>query len=237
MGGGLGSVLHMITTLRNNRNLLRKSNIFKRKKHYFEVNKEDYFAGSKRRIEVKPISAEELEKIRVKTKTENRRTTILSLSFSLVTITILALVTILIVKHLVKSQKEYELEQKRIIEAQRIAESEEKRKEYSFYIHDGDSWLNKKNYRNAIFQYNMALITDFNNYEAKKRLMLVYSLQCTHENIGCEYSIYQLEQLISQYPNDMELYELIIGCKEFIGDTTKLNKYYTRIADIDSTTF
>ncbi len=57
--GGEGSTQHMIITMRNNLNMLRKKSMFKRERSFLNVKKE-YYKASKGKIASKKLTKEEL---------------------------------------------------------------------------------------------------------------------------------------------------------------------------------
>ncbi|MEN8125418.1 MAG: hypothetical protein ABFR32_09845 [Bacteroidota bacterium] len=86
--GGEGSILHMITSLRNNRSLLRKKSMFKKDRSFLSVKKE-YYKASKGKIASKKLSKEELLLIRKKVIKKRRRENIKSLIILFVIITLI----------------------------------------------------------------------------------------------------------------------------------------------------
>lgn len=70
--GGEGSMQHMITTLRNNKALLRKRSMFK-KSDSFRDKRIAYYKLSKGAINNRKLTKKELRVIRAKIKADNRK--------------------------------------------------------------------------------------------------------------------------------------------------------------------
>ena len=177
-GGGLGPVLHMINTLRSNRELLKRPTRFnKRGKHFFDKDREDYLTGPKGKINIQPVSKEKLEEYKARNKKERVKEKKRLVILSIITFIILSIVSAQII---ISSIKEH---QKMITlkENQKKVLNNEIKKKYQFFLNDGDKWLNERNYYNAIFQYKLAIKTGFNDKEAQERLMYTYCLQCQNE--------------------------------------------------------
>ncbi len=81
-------------------------------------------------------------------------------------------------------------------------------KKYLFYINDGDAWLRKWHYHNAIFQYRKALELYPGNYEARYRIAIAYSYQCQYAYEGCEDGKKLVEELKREFPKRSELSEV-----------------------------
>jgi hypothetical protein len=94
--GGEGSIQHMITTLRNNRNMLRKKGMFQRDRS-FTRRKEEYHKASKGINTSKKLSKEELLLIRNKVIANRRRENIKAfLVFIIIVILIISMVVFVI---------------------------------------------------------------------------------------------------------------------------------------------
>lgn len=69
--GGEGSTQHMIITMRNNLNMLRKKSMFKRERSFMNIKKE-YYKASEGKIAAKKLTKKEVLIIRNKV-IKNRR--------------------------------------------------------------------------------------------------------------------------------------------------------------------
>jgi len=199
--GGEGSMQAMNTILRNNRNLLRKKSMFKRDQSFFKARKE-YLKAANGEIDFKKISKSELRKIREKVikerKFENLRVWMITLA-----ILIPIIVFGVYISNQFKIENEQHFEQEQLIIAEH--QFDKKMDSYDFFIEEGDKWIEKKNWRNAIYQYNNAVKVFPKKYEANYRLALAYSYNCKFENKDCEKGNRLVDRLLKVAPNDKDL--------------------------------
>ena len=85
--GGEGSIQGMITSLKNNKKLLRTKRLFKKEKTFLSLKK-DYFKASNGVFDFKKISKEELLEIRKKVLKERKKE---DLIFATIAITIISI--------------------------------------------------------------------------------------------------------------------------------------------------
>ena len=194
--GGEGSIQSMITILRNNKRLLRKRDPFRRGKG-FERLRDDYRKFSQGQIESKTVTQSQLREIRKRViqerRKENMRTWIIGVVISIVAVG----VTIMGYKGI----QNYEAELDEI----EIKASTDK---YLFYIQDGDKWLEKGHYHNAIFQYLLAKEIYPSEYNVNYRLALAYGSWCEYDQTGCTEGRRIYENLSEQFAIKSELKEL-----------------------------
>jgi len=199
--GGEGSMQAMNTILRNNRNLLRKKSMFKRDQSFFKARKE-YLKAANGEIDFKKISKSELRKIREKVikerKFENLRVWMITLA---ILIPIIAFGVYISNQFKIENELHFEQEQLIIAEHQ----FDKKKDNYDFFIEEGDKWIEKKNWRNAIYQYNNAVKVFPEKYEANYRLALAYTYNCKFENKDCEKGNRLVDRLLEVAPNDNDL--------------------------------
>ena len=228
-GGGLGSVLHMIITLRNNRDLLRGPKRFNEKKDFFNNQKELFFHGRNTSIEIHPLSKEELKALKEKIRREKIKTK------RRIVVSIMSVAFIFIAGVVIVSQSTKRLSEKDKQELKRRAEEDFKirKANYTDYIKNGDAFLNKKYYDQAIFEYGMAVDMEINDLEAQKKLMLAYYQKCIHKQYDCDFAANKLEAVLIKYPEEKEFYEYLIACKEYQGDTTDLVKYQKKLNELN----
>jgi len=118
------------------------------------------------------------------------------------------------------------------LKSQKIIENEKRKADYAQYMKYGDLFLKRKIYTDAVYEYQQALHTRFNDAEAHKKILLAYSLQCFNEDRSCEYTVYKLKELIDRYPQDQELYRMLFDCMEYTGDTTGRYAYYLKMINL-----
>ncbi len=80
--------------------------------------------------------------------------------------------------------------------------------EYAAFIQEGDIWINKKNWHNAIFKYSQAVELFPAKYEANYRLILAYSYNCAYTNEDCELGNELNNKFLKLFPEDENLIEL-----------------------------
>jgi hypothetical protein len=83
-----------------------------------------------------------------------------------------------------------------------------KRTLYLNLIDDGDNWLNKRDWSNAIVQYQEAYELFPKEYDINYRLVSAYCYRCNAEFIDCKKAKELLDQILNEYPNKQELLKL-----------------------------
>lgn len=168
--------------LRNNKNLLRGKRLFKKEDSYSDKKKElmNLYGGE---LAFKELSKEELKQVKQEIREKIRRNTIRNRVFSfIVVILFLAASTFLVLK--------FNQSQNEIKSIQRVkVEKEYKKKflpKFNFCIQDGDNWLEKEHYKNAIHQYKQALSYFPENKLAKAKLRNAYKKRCENTNTDCD---------------------------------------------------
>jgi hypothetical protein len=188
----------MIITLRNNKALLKKrKNIFDSDNSFGKLRTE-YKRAAKNGLVLKEASAEELLEIRkkiiVKRKKEARRRILFASIFFVLSAGLIA----------------YWLSNWRVsysnqVRLQKEAQLSKGHNKYLFYIADGDEWLNKGKWKNAIFQYKLALDMHPTNFDVRYRLALAYASACTKANSYCAEGELLVFKLLDEQPTNKEL--------------------------------
>ncbi len=194
-----GSLNHMVITLRNNAKLLRKRSLFKKERSFLR-GEEMEFKHSYQGIPSKPVSKEKLQKIKEKIQQEQRRD---RNKLMLITLFFLPL----IVFSVYTAFKDFTFGFPKLITSNNheLIPLQEKQKKYYFYIEDGDAWLAKHHYNNAIFQYRNALKVFPSEYDAQYRLALALSYQCQYKFEGCEEGNKLIHRLLQNDPTNEKL--------------------------------
>jgi len=191
MAGG-GSTQGMINSLRANRLLVRKK---KKERTFLNTRKENYNMV-KGNIALKNVSETVLEKIRKKTLKQQKRENI---SIKIMLLILCPLLLWGLYKTVLIIQKD--------IEYAKIIPKKDMEK-YSFFIMDGDTWLEDKKWHNAVFQYKKALEIFPEEYDANYRLALAYAYRCQYENKNCNEGKILVEKLNNSFPNKDALNQL-----------------------------
>lgn len=197
MFGGFGSITHMIVTLRNNRNLLpAKKGYFKKKN--FGSAKNEYLHAAGGVFDIKKASPEELKKLRKKIikkrKSEARRFTI-----------ILCVGLPLIVLGLYFTFNNFSFGFPKLQQSEKADIQKSKEEKYLFYIKDGDAWLAKRAYYNAVFQYKKAQQLFPNDFEVNYRIALGYSYRCQYDFEDCGVGKELIDKLEKQFPTNEKI--------------------------------
>lgn len=195
MAGG-GSIQGMATILRNNKQLLRKRNTFRRGFGYGKLRKE-YRKYAKEGLESEPISQKELSAIRQKIIKQKRKENMLS---GIILVLVVSLAVAFSYK-MYKNLEEYQVKENEVF-------LEGNTNKYLFYIKDGDKWLEKGRYHNAIFQYTLAKEIYPAEYDISYRLALAYGARCKYEQLDCEKGKEILNDLRDRFPEKNELWTL-----------------------------
>lgn len=179
MFGGYGNIQPL---LRNNKNLLRKKSIFKKGNSPADKKKnlEGLYQGE---LSFKKVSKYQLNRvkrsIRTQIQNDNKKLQI-ALIVILTTATAISIGLFIYFKAIAneKALKNNELNKKEYLDKYLP--------KFNFVIQDGDRWLAKKQYKNAIYQYNKALEYFPDNSLAKEKLNIAYKERCKYSNIDCD---------------------------------------------------
>jgi hypothetical protein len=195
MAGG-GSIQGMATILRNNKQLLRKRDTFRRGFGFGKLRKE-YRKYAEGKMESEPISQKELSEIREKIVKQKRKENIISGGILVLVVCLAVAFSFKIYKNL----EEYQVKENAVF-------VEGNTNKYLFYIEDGDKWLEKGRYHNAIFQYTLAKEIYPGEYDVNYRLALAYGGKCKYERSGCKEGRAIMENLKVKYPDKLEVWKL-----------------------------
>ncbi|MCB9186882.1 MAG: hypothetical protein H6601_09065 [Flavobacteriales bacterium] len=219
MGGDFGSIQAMRDALRANKALLgERIRYFERGKQFAEIKKA-YQKAKKENSSKKVISKEELEEIRHRVVRIRRKDQFIKLSiFSGV---------LLIVGFIVYLNRDFlkpETNHQTIV----TIDSIERRERVLYCIEDGDRWLRKNGWHNAIFQYEEALRLSPENTAVKKRLAMAYTYRCRATKVDCEKAKTSIEELIKSEPTNPKNYELLasywFGVEDSLAATVALGQ-------------
>ena len=200
MAGG-GSIAAMITILRNNRSMLRKSSMFKKERSFLN-NKKVYHSNVAKKVFSEKATKKQLHKVRKqlkKSKTQEYRKLLIAFGIVLICFGIF----VFWATYSNSDILDYPYPNRDL-----RSSSPTSLEKYHFFIEDGDRWLKEAHWHNAIFQYQEALKLFPNEYDVNYRLALVYSYQCAAEKQHCFEGINLMHQLSAQYPERIQLQEL-----------------------------
>ena len=194
MGGG-GSIQGMSNSLKINRQMLRKKTYFRKERSFLNRKREFHKAAGI--IDLKTATTEELAEIRHKIIKRRRQNNLKFLLFFMVIFIPILYFSIGFFKN--------ETEKAAMIE---VLEKDRKMEKYRFYIEDGDSYIKKGQWHNAMFQYNKAIELFPNDYHATYRYAYAAVYRCRNVKEKCNVASTALEKLLKDFPNQQELVEL-----------------------------
>ncbi|MBW1294787.1 hypothetical protein [Aquimarina litoralis] len=188
MLGGGGSIQGMITSLSNNKKLLRSKKLFKKERTFLNIKK-DSLKTSKGKLNVKKASKEELEQIRKKIKKQKRKENAILICIAVVITSFMTYFT-------------FNLIQENTIDKEYIQtlKFKEKEKDFLILIGKGDEWFEKGKWSNSIFYYKQAKEIFAKNYDINYRLVRSYSFLCENEFKNCHDTKELLENLFVLFP-------------------------------------
>ncbi|GGE31196.1 hypothetical protein [Psychroflexus planctonicus] len=192
MFGGGGSIQGMITSLSNNKKLLRSKRLF-HKEHSFLKRKQEYVNASGKKTSLKKATKEELLAIRKKVIKERKKQNLLLLSIFILLLTIISYLASI-------SFKQIDLK----LEEQKKSEYNKKEKEFLLLVKEGDEWFKKGNWYNSVFKYEKAIKLFPENYDISYRLVNAYSFQCENDFENCQVAKKLLDELFFTFPNKKE---------------------------------
>ena len=200
MLGGFGSIQAMRDALRTNKALLgERIKYFDRGSDFADI-KRAYQKARKGKTSKKEISKEELAEIRNRVIQMRRRDQFIKLS---VLGSILLLICL--AGYLNRDLLIPDTNSQTIV----TTDSIEKKERFLYCIEDGDKWLKKNGWHNAIFQYEEALRLSPENTSVKKRLAIAYTYRCRATKVDCEKAKTSIEELINSEPINPKHYELL----------------------------
>lgn len=206
---GEGSMMFMIQSLRNNKALLRGKRLFKKERSFLQKDNLDLHE-SKEGIKSTPITAKQRKEIRFKIRKEQRKDYLRKAIFIIILFPLITSLGYFLLKDF-----SFGFEQTTPVTNLKAQKEIMALKKYEFYIADGDLWLGKKNYYNAIFQYRNALEIRPLEYEVQYRLLYTYGLSCENESLNCSEGNELMNLLQSNYPEKEELFELGLNFQRF----------------------
>ncbi|GGG44734.1 hypothetical protein [Bizionia arctica] len=196
MGGG-GSIQGMITSLNNNKKLLRSKRFFKKERTFMSLKKE-YFKAAQGELNFKEASKEDLLRIRVKIVKKRKKENLAIVISALIVISIFSYFAFILVEKHNLSSKNLQLREFRKKEIKFLA-----------LIDDGDEWFKKGKWQHSIYFYEEAKVIFPKNYDINYRLIRTYSFQCENQYKNCHTAKELLDQLFLIFPNkEKELSEI-----------------------------
>ncbi|MFD2561264.1 hypothetical protein [Aquimarina rubra] len=188
MFGG-GSVQGMITSLSNNKKLLRSKRLFQKERTFLNTKKESLKA-TEGKLNFKKASQEELLQIGKKIRKQNRKENTILIGIAILIISVFTYFTINVIR-----QNSIDKESIQVLKFQ------EKEKQFLVLINKGDEWFEKGKWYNSIFYYEKAKEIFPKNYDINYRLVRSYSFECESEFQNCHEAKKLLDKLFLMFPD------------------------------------
>jgi len=196
MVGGGASIQAMITTLSNNKKLLRSKRLFKKERTFLSIKKE-YLNATEGKLSLKKASKEELQQIRNKIRAQRQKVMKIHIAIVMVIISVMTYFTITVVER-------HHIDNKNL----QALVFNKKKKEFLKLVNEGDQWFVQGKWYNAIFCYKKAKEI-FQNYEVNYRLVSSYSFHCENQFKNCHEAKKLLDTLFQMFPGkEKELLEI-----------------------------
>ncbi len=190
-----GSVLAMITTLKNNARPRKK--VFEYKKDHNTSLQHHY------ELKYKTVSAEKLEaiksKIRQQADKEERQKMLKIMGFLLLFSAVAIIGSVTYLKNVESHNKQVVFNQKMNHEHQRVAQKALAADDFEYYLNYGYRCLEKADYYYAKISFAQARSLDTHNYEANLGLLKAYVKDCTQNQVKCEHAHKLLRYNISKF--------------------------------------
>lgn len=216
MSGDFGAIRAMQDALKANKALLgERIRYFDRGNQFSEIRKA-YRKASKNASPEKRLSKEELAEIRKRVIRARRRDERIKLSV-FVGVVLMVAVGVFVSRDILFPKPN----------AQTVVNTkkdQENRERFLYCINDGDKWLKKHGWHNAIFQYREALKLYPENLVAKHRLTIAYTYRCRAEGVDCDNAKESISELIRLQPDSAKNYELLASYYFGIKDSISANQ-------------
>ena len=95
----------------------------------------------------------------------------------------------------------------------------ENEEQFQYYISDGNKWLEKNEYHNAIFQFELAVKIKPENYSAHLGMCKSLLKQCVLANVDCDKSDRVMLRFISKFDKNRTIRSELSEFALSIGDT------------------
>lgn len=195
--GGSGVIAAMITTLENNRNLLRSNKGFMSRARIGGLKK-SYKRQEQRLALHRELSLEERQLIRDRIRHEYRNYRIRSWSILVGVIAIFIGSSLGFINyHNLRLQQE--------AEAQLALENLEKDAAFRNYNVTGDGFFSKGKYNQASHYYYQAHLSHPKDANLAYKLALSYKLSCEEEHVHCTLNEQYIEELKEKFPEEMRI--------------------------------
>ena len=218
-GGGGGSILGMIISYRNNRNMLRKKKAYGPKRKFDDPNKYT-LDNSIGKIDTKPLTESERMKYHEIAKKINQRSRRVTILVSIAAFVLFSTGVLWIAKSV-------NLNSPPAVQEELPYNFQTDSEKFDFYISEGDYWFNEQYWDLAFDEYKKALILFPDDYTANYKLVTALLNDCLMNNNNCIDAQSRLNSLIGKFPSKAELFELRASYYISRGETEKAAMDYS----------
>ena len=190
---GSGAIGYMVSTIRNNRKLLRKKSMFKKERTFLSLTGQDY-KSAEGKVAKKKLSSNELRRIKERTLKEAQKDT----NRAIIVATVLAIPLLFLFSLWINDN---ESATQSIEQAKQEEYFEKNLNEYLFLLEDGDRWLEENRLKNAVYRYEQAVALLPEVYEGHYRLAMAYSYNCVYQSKNCEKAEKLTKKLEELFPD------------------------------------
>ncbi|MGB0918459.1 MAG: tetratricopeptide repeat protein [Flavobacteriales bacterium] len=215
---------HTRVVLKSNKALLgNRSNIFERGGRFSRVRKE-YLASIEKNLSYKTATPAQLAEIRSRIVQNRKEARIRGILIVLAFTPFIAIGGYFMIQSIQESNLQAREFQIARLEAQNLI----KRKKYADLVLDGDLWLRRNHWHNAIFQYKVALELFPQDYGINNRLAIAYTYRCRAEKQNCPEAKAFIDKIIKAHPDDPKNYELLASYYFGLEDSLKASNALNR---------
>ena len=193
--GGEGSMMAMITSYRNNTELIRKKRLFKSGRSYFRA-KEVYRKALGGELAFRTATPQERALIRSKIRKEYRREKLFLVLISAIVLSIAIWLTVALWPKPASHKS---------IHSITITTSDFM--EFNKYMAEGDNWMVENKWYNAIYEYDRGYSLILKNHPTISKVGLRLEYQEQFENLNNTDVLSRVTDLIIKYPHRIELYK------------------------------
>ena len=211
MLGGFGSIQGMINALKANRAVLgERIKYFERGSRFSGVRKE-YLQAKKGRLFSKELSAVELNEIRERVLSQGKKDQRIKL------MSFFGILLVVAFSVYWNQESLFPASNRNAVAITKMTVEEQER--FLYCIKDGDDWLRKNGWHNAVFQYEEALRLNPGNSAVKKRLAIAYTYHCRNTQGNCDKAKSAIEDLIKSEPSNAKHHELLASYYNGVKDS------------------
>ena len=220
-GGGFGSIHHMILTLKNNNDLLKRRGLIRRKKDFYTIRKE-YLKASKGKLDFKKTRKEEIEALRKQLLYRRRIRIFTDIAIFTFIIFLATVISLSAIKKDNAKEKQYN-------RVSKIKKEQIKKRDHKYLLEWGNYNLRDQDYAAALNDFQSALKLYPNDFETNLKLAQTYSLYCQISPSEYKNACYFLKEAIKDFPDSVILYKIRAELRLKMGEIEKAEKDFNKM--------